>query len=85
MIVEKEQSIGYLNRDGKIIFNKNADIWKKSIFEANDEQSQKCLKCKLLPICMGGCNRARHVTGKNPCFWTEDLIYKAMLDYCKMI
>lgn len=85
MIVEKEKSIGYLNSDGKIIFNEKADTWKKSIFETKNEQSLECLKCKLLPVCMGGCNRARHITGKNPCFWTEELIYKAMSDYSKMI
>lgn len=84
MIVEKDKSIGYLNSEGKIILNEKADFWKKSIFDSQDEQAQECMKCKLLPVCMGGCNRARHVTGKNPCFWTEELIHKAMLDYSDM-
>lgn len=84
MIVEKEKSIGYLDEDGQIIFNDNAKFWKKNIFELEDENSKKCMNCKLLPVCMGGCNRARNITGKNPCFWTEKLIYDAMLDYSKL-
>ena len=45
---------------------------------------KKCLECRFLPICMGGCNRARLVSGMNPCYWTEEIIYDAMKEYSEI-
>lgn len=87
MIVEKDKAIGILNSEGDIILNKNAEIWKKSIFESQErlgKMAEECIRCKLLPVCMGGCNRARLMSGKNPCFWTDELIYSAMKSYAEM-
>lgn len=61
MIVEKDKAIGILKREGDIILNKNAEIWKKSIFESQKrlrEMGEECIRCILLPVCVGGCNRA---------------------------
>lgn len=84
MIVDKEKAIGIIDKEGKIVLNENANFWKKSIFENLEtlrETSEDCIKCKFLPICMGGCNRARVISGSNPCYWTDDIIYDAMKEY----
>lgn len=87
MIVDKEKAIGKINNKGEIILNENANFWKKSIFEDHEifgEIVKKCLECRFLPICMGGCNRARLVSGMNPCYWTEEIIYDAMKEYSEI-
>jgi uncharacterized protein len=51
-----EHEIGKLNSDGHITYNaKEKDYYKNSIFERED-----CVKCELLPICMGGCIQNRY-------------------------
>ena len=84
MIVDREKAIGKINKNGEIVLNENANFWKKSIFENQEileSELDDCIKCKFLPICMGGCNRARLVSGTNPCYWTEDIIYDSMKEY----
>ena len=84
MIVDKDKSIGFIDESGEIILNCNAKEWKESIFEnqGNDNDLIKeCLACKRLPVCMGGCIRVRKESDKNPCFWTDELIYEALSEY----
>jgi uncharacterized protein len=88
MITDTDKAVGYLKMDGTIELNSKADCWRKTIFERDGENdsdaSKECMVCKMLPICMGGCVRSRMDSGKNTCFWDEDLIYKAMDDYAKV-
>jgi len=52
----KEHEIGKLDLQGHITYNdKEKDYYKNSIFERED-----CIKCELLPICMGGCIQNRY-------------------------
>ncbi|MCX4298975.1 MAG: radical SAM protein [Lachnospiraceae bacterium] len=84
MITEKKDAVGELKPDGSIVLNDNAKIWKQSIFDSRDrwgDMLDQCLACRLLPVCVGGCNRSRIVNGKNPCFWNDNLIYDAMDEY----
>lgn len=84
MITERKDAVGLLLSDGTIKLNENAKIWKRSIFDSRDRLGamlDECLACKLLPVCVGGCNRSRMVRGENPCFWNETLIYDAMDEY----
>lgn len=46
-----------------------------NIFE--DDRTKKCMTCKLLPICMGGCMRNR-INGEAQCFWTPEGIQKTL-------
>lgn len=86
MIVDRDKAVGELLKDGSIRMNEQAEIWKKNFFESRDrigDLLDECLNCKFLPICVGGCNRSRLMNHANPCFWTEDLIREAMLEYAK--
>ncbi|MBR0434486.1 MAG: SPASM domain-containing protein [Lachnospiraceae bacterium] len=46
----------------------------------DDVRTSDCLKCKLLPVCMGGCMRNR-LDGKPSCYWTEEIIEKSLNKY----
>ena len=48
-------------------FNHNLSFWCSNLFE------NKCLKCKLLPLCSGGCNMER-LLGNSPCFINTPLL-----------
>ena len=56
-----ENRIGHLNRNGEMIFNSIVqEKWNTyDIFK-----DQECIKCLLLPLCMGGCPEKR--LGLNP-------------------
>lgn len=88
MITDSKDSVGILNKDGTIELNEKAMRWRKGIFDRNNEvdaeDAEECKKCKLLPVCMGGCVRARMNNKGNACFWNEELIYEAMDDYVEM-
>lgn len=47
--------------------NNNLSFWCSNLFE------NKCLKCKLLPLCSGGCNMER-LLGNSPCFINTPLL-----------
>jgi len=88
MITDRKDAVGILKEDGSIELNEKAERWRRGIFDRNSEADAKgaeeCIKCKLLPVCMGGCVRARMKNKGNACFWNEELIYKAMDEYVKM-
>ncbi|WMM25676.1 radical SAM protein [Tissierella sp. MB52-C2] len=65
----KDKAIGYINEDGSISYNKNYDINVR-----NNYLLEKCLECKYLPLCMGGCKRLRVDKNKAICYWNEESI-----------
>ena len=67
-------AIGSL-KDGKIVINDSKNF-RYNIF--NDARTEKCMHCKLLPICMGGCliNRLECAA---QCYWTADGIQNALM------
>ncbi len=48
----------------------------------SDKRSQKCMQCKLLPVCMGGCMRNR-LDSEPQCYWSENDISNALKEYGK--
>lgn len=78
-IGEEDKSVGKLTKEGIIKFNNNIEKWNFNI-----EINEKCVLCKMLPICQGGCQRLR-VENFNNCYWNEKLIKKIMINhYYKM-
>lgn len=68
-----DNSLGNLI-DGEIVWNSDKTV-AYDIF--NDSRTAKCLKCRILPICMGGCLRNR-MSNEAQCYWTEHGIQKAL-------
>lgn len=67
------KSIGKLTKEEKI---KLDDITTEyNIFE--DERTAKCINCRNLPLCFGGCKRNR-MEQEAQCFWNEKSIYELM-------
>lgn len=73
---------GRLTPDGDIVLRPEAQVWRKSIFES--ENNAQCLNCKLLPICLGGCHRVRLAEGGKACYWRESDIIWAMKKYAQL-
>jgi uncharacterized protein len=71
----ESESVGFLDNNGEINYNKNFQQWHRSIY---DEDNEECLHCKLLPICQGGCQRVRLKENKRNCFWTIEGIKETM-------
>lgn len=64
-------SVGSLGEDGSIILDaaKN-EMW----VDKNPLQFAECRDCAVLPICMGGCNMKRFVTGTDYCLnWKHNM------------
>lgn len=73
-MVSNKHSVGTISPDGEIVYSDRMGNWKDTgVFE----RSGRCSKCKLLPICMGGCRRLR-AQNMRSCYWTEPDIYKGM-------
>jgi len=72
-----EMASGRLRPDGTIErFDKTFE-WDQSIY---DSSNSKCLECKFLPICQGGCARGRITQmARSSCYYTETFIREAML------
>jgi radical SAM protein with 4Fe4S-binding SPASM domain len=47
-----------------------------------DARTAKCVECKLLPLCMGGCMRNR-LNDDAQCYWTVESIEKSINDYIR--
>lgn len=72
-----DESVGYLDQSGKIKWNYNLVKW----LTFNPFEEERCMKCKYLPICMGGCPYKRfHLIGdlshKKECPELEESIAK---------
>lgn len=76
LVGDRDKRVGQLNPDGSMDLP-GLRVWKSSVFELAD---QKCLDCKLLPVCMGGCRRTR-LDGQRPCFWSEADVIRGMRQY----
>ena len=64
--------VGHLESDGRMTINEDSvNQWDSSPFK---DLSSSCLKCKKLPVCMGGCAKERIEFGKVPCHWTDTYI-----------
>ncbi|MFC1898081.1 radical SAM protein [Candidatus Cloacimonadota bacterium] len=80
-IDENDKHVGHLLDSGEIKYNNRLKLWDhKEFFE--DKANSKCFKCKMLPICQGGCSRQR-VEGNSTCFWTESIIKQVMIEHHK--
>ena len=71
-----DNSLGKLVK-GAILWNRN-DVVSYDIF--HDSRTAKCMNCKLLPICMGGCLRNR-IHSESQCYWTEQVLQNALAKY----
>ncbi|MBI4656823.1 MAG: SPASM domain-containing protein [Elusimicrobia bacterium] len=71
----KEQAAGKINMDGEIERFQGAYKWDTDIYTAKIEN---CIKCKLLPLCQGGCPRLR-MEGKKSCHLNEPYLKEILL------
>lgn len=74
-ITDSSKKIGKINENGQISYNENKKQWTYSIF---DECKVRCLNCKRLPICMGGCILEIIETGDFICHYTDEYIYSSL-------
>ena len=72
----KEQAVARLAENGDVEPLPGAYNWNKNIYE--DEKNTKCLTCKILPLCQGGCPRLRK-EGRMVCYLNEAHIKTALL------
>jgi len=72
----KGQAVARLTESGDVEYISGAYNWNKNIYE--DEKNKKCLSCKLLPLCQGGCPRLRK-EGRMVCYLSEEHIKTALL------
>lgn len=57
----KEMAVGTLSKNGELIVNDN--YYKQ--MQYSPENSEKCRKCNLLPLCAGGCAGKRYINQVN--------------------
>ena len=75
-LISSKYSIGKLESNGKVLIDKEQEMkWNSSPFI---DVSSTCLKCKRLPICMGGCAKEILDYKKKPCHWTDSYIKDVM-------
>ncbi|MEK7721248.1 MAG: SPASM domain-containing protein, partial [Elusimicrobiota bacterium] len=76
LIGDASTACGRLLENGTIeSFNKTC-AWDENIYDAKES---KCLSCKFLPVCQGGCPRDRqNRLSAGKCYYTEATIEKAM-------
>lgn len=74
MEMNEEDAVGILNDNGEIEFNDKVHKWEGYSYK-NDF---RCLQCQLLPLCHGGCLRARSIKGQGICIYTIAGIKKFM-------
>jgi uncharacterized protein len=72
----KEQAVARLTGNGDVEPLEGAYNWNKNIYE--DEKNKKCMGCKMLPLCQGGCPRLRKEGGMI-CYLNEEHIKTALL------
>ena len=71
MTLEPGDRVGYINPEGELHF----DISKLSKWVNIDSfEDNECLSCQVLPICMGGCSRARVHTNGRGCAIEKDIV-----------
>ncbi|WP_308698508.1 radical SAM/SPASM domain-containing protein [uncultured Thomasclavelia sp.] len=81
LIGNDDVAIGFMNEEGRIIYNESSEEWRKSVFDMDN--FKKCSKCKCLPICIGSCKRERLQGNPTPCLFEEKDILFMMEQYYK--
>lgn len=80
-ICNEDKSVGRITPEGDILIKEEFEtIWKKSAF---DMKLNGCYKCKMFPICLGGCKRVILVDKKKSCFWNQQYIKEQMKNYAR--
>lgn len=81
-MTNEKHRLGFLKTNGSIILDENAvRQWNSPI----DYLSPSCLRCKRLPVCMGGCKKERIEYGKTRCHWTDIYINNVLSDLLNSI
>ncbi len=79
-----KDAIGKIDKAGEfVLFNDKMQEWNNIISQWTIDN--QCLRCKLLPVCMGGCPLSRK-KGKKPCYDSILFIARAMKEihkYCE--
>uniref|UniRef100_UPI0006D1B8BD SPASM domain-containing protein n=1 Tax=Clostridium sp. NkU-1 TaxID=1095009 RepID=UPI0006D1B8BD len=83
VLSDKREAIGVIQEDGTIAYNEKKSVWRNSIFQS--DKYGKCQKCKILPVCLGGCTRQRLIAGKGVCTWTPEIITESLMKYSEKI
>ena len=71
------ETIGTLNNDGVIQYSNNIKNIIYDVFK--DDRTKKCMNCKILPICYGGCKRNR-LKNEAQCYWDDNMIKRLMME-----
>ncbi|MCD6170391.1 MAG: SPASM domain-containing protein [Candidatus Latescibacteria bacterium] len=62
--IEPGDRVGYITRDGKAHTTPLSEKWAS----VDHFEHEVCSNCKWLPLCMGGCSRARIYEDRRRCF-----------------
>jgi len=85
LVNRPEYSVGHIDRSGQFI--KNAEFYKQ--MNRTPEILPKCLACKLLPLCAGGCAGKAAINGDGMnepyCMFSEESLIIFLKDYIKRI
>lgn len=79
IVGNRDKAKGKIYSNGDLILSDKIYKWRKSIF--NEHLSESCKKCKMIPICMGGCRRTKILFNKKICYWTPKIIFDQMGKY----
>jgi uncharacterized protein len=84
LVGDKGKAQGRMTPEGDLLLNESGRQWRTSFFAGNYES---CFACKLLPVCLGGCRRARVTApgGKALCFWAEEDIRSGMRECIRLL
>ena len=76
----RKEPLGYLEEDGSIHWNGNAG----SAYQCKAFKNERCLTCKILPVCMGQCPR-NHLADITKCAYdmTDETFETALLTFLK--
>lgn len=76
----RKEPLGYLKEDGAIHWNGDFG----NAYQCKAFENEKCLACRILPVCMGQCPR-NHLAGITKCCYemTDETFESALLNYLK--
>lgn len=74
LLMEPKDRVGWLKNSGQIEFNEKLDYWLSLSYR----DDTKCLRCRFLPICHGGCPVGRSNRGGRVCIYSVPLAKKAL-------
>ena len=79
LVGNKKYAVGKIGEDGTALMFETNKEWFVDIFSLG--LMERCTKCTLLPLCMGGCRRNHIENPENPCFFNEKIIRNQLRDY----